>query len=111
MIYDPMTLVIALDLDGKAHGSLYVDDGDSFDYKEKGAFARIEFGAHVQETENILNLTVNVTGNAELLHADSLKINQIILIQSRGHISLPADLYLGRNSTQKLDLSASEIIK
>lgn len=104
MVFDPMTLVIALDLDGEAQGSLYVDDGDSFDYKEKGVFARIEFVAHLQGTENVLNLVVNVTGNAKLLNAESLKINQIILIQASGHVQLPVDLYLGENFTQQLDL-------
>lgn len=102
MVYDPMTLVIALDLEGKAHGSLYVDDGDSFDYTEKGVFARIEFSANVQET--FLNFSFNVTGNAELLHAESLKINKIVLIQSSGHIELPVDLYLGKNFAQKFNL-------
>ena len=71
MQFDPMTLVVALDRDGQAHGSLYVDDGDSFDYKEKGAFTSIEFAANVQDSENVLNLGFEVSGNTELVHVDS----------------------------------------
>lgn len=37
MKYDPYTLVIVLDDTGAAKGSLYVDDGESFDY-QAGAF-------------------------------------------------------------------------
>ena len=42
MRYDPLTLVVALGRDGNAEGSLYLDDGDSFDY-EQGAFIHRQF--------------------------------------------------------------------
>ena len=38
MKWDPFTLVVVLDNDGNAEGTLYVDDGESFDYQE---------GAHI----------------------------------------------------------------
>lgn len=31
---DPYTLVIALDSDGKAQGTLYIDDEHTFDYRQ-----------------------------------------------------------------------------
>ncbi|CAL9728329.1 glucosidase 2 subunit alpha [Monosporozyma unispora] len=34
MVRDPYTLIIAPDVNDEAHGSLYVDDGKSFEYKE-----------------------------------------------------------------------------
>ncbi|XP_065564085.1 neutral alpha-glucosidase AB-like isoform X1 [Artemia franciscana] len=34
MQHDPYTLVVALDEEGKASGTLYIDDGESFDYRE-----------------------------------------------------------------------------
>ena len=105
MIFDPMALVVALDRDGKAHGSLYVDDGDSFDYQEKGAFARIEFNANIQETERILELRWEVNGNANLLHENSLKVNKIVLLRPDGHVDLPVDLYLGTNSSHKFNFN------
>ena len=39
---DPITLVVAPDRDGKASGTLYLDDGKSFDYRE-GSNIYVEF--------------------------------------------------------------------
>ncbi|CAI5760074.1 unnamed protein product [Candida verbasci] len=41
MKYDPYTIVIALDKDGKAYGELYVDDGESFNNDH--AFIKFKF--------------------------------------------------------------------
>ena len=38
MARDPLTLMIALDAGGMAVGDVYVDDGESFDYREKRQF-------------------------------------------------------------------------
>lgn len=105
MIYDPMTIVIALDQDRKAYGTLYVDDGDSYDYKEKDAFARIELTADAPESENILNLRIDVLGNAGLLNENSLKVNQIIFIHPKGSVELRVDLCLKENLSLKLALN------
>ena len=43
MANDPITLVVALDADRKASGSLYIDDGKSFNYRRKQEFVLIEF--------------------------------------------------------------------
>ena len=42
MRFDPLTLVVAIGRDGNAAGSLYLDDGDTFDY-EQGAFINRKF--------------------------------------------------------------------
>lgn len=42
MRYDPFTLVITLGQSGDAEGTLYLDDGQSFDYQE-GAFLHRKF--------------------------------------------------------------------
>ena len=42
MLHDPYTLTIALDDHGSAKGSLYIDDGKSFDYRD-GHFNYIQF--------------------------------------------------------------------
>jgi len=42
-INDPYTLYVAPDVDGSANGSLYIDDGKSFDYQKKGAFDMIHY--------------------------------------------------------------------
>jgi len=36
MAKDPFTLIIALDKNQNAHGEIYIDDGDSFDFKTGG---------------------------------------------------------------------------
>lgn len=41
---DPYTLVVAFDKNGVAHGSLYIDDGESFGY-ESGKFVTVDFEA------------------------------------------------------------------
>ncbi|OQD72786.1 hypothetical protein PENDEC_c019G03067 [Penicillium decumbens] len=42
MKWDPYTLVVALDRHGQAEGSLYVDDGETFDY-ERGGYIHRQF--------------------------------------------------------------------
>ena len=41
MMHDPYTLIVALDENGKAKGHIYIDDGQSFKYRE-GANLYIE---------------------------------------------------------------------
>lgn len=53
---DSVTLMINLDQDMKAKGSLYSDAGEGFDYKE-GKFAKAEFDAAVSN-ENMLQITI-----------------------------------------------------
>jgi len=48
---DPFTLYVAPDSDGKAEGSLYIDDGKTFDYK-KGSFDMVEFHLERDSSRN-----------------------------------------------------------
>lgn len=54
MKWDPYTLVIVLDKNGEAEGSLYVDDGETFDF-ESGAYIhrRFTFSGSTLSSENI----------------------------------------------------------
>jgi len=51
---DPYTLVVVLDKNGRAEGTLYVDDGETFDY-QKGAYIyrRFAFSESSLSSENI----------------------------------------------------------
>lgn len=40
---DPYTLVVALDKSGRANGTLYIDDGISFEYREAGKKLYMQF--------------------------------------------------------------------
>jgi alpha 1,3-glucosidase len=46
MINDPYTLIVALDVNASAQGTLYIDDGESFDYRS-GKYIYIEFDYRV----------------------------------------------------------------
>ncbi|CAF4401764.1 unnamed protein product, partial [Rotaria magnacalcarata] len=37
-IHDPITLVVALDRNNEAVGELYLDDGQTYDYRQKHQF-------------------------------------------------------------------------
>ncbi|KAK2807123.1 hypothetical protein FQN51_004737 [Onygenales sp. PD_10] len=54
MKWDPYTLVVVLDRNGQAEGTLYVDDGETYDY-EKGAFIhrRFSFADSALSTQDI----------------------------------------------------------
>jgi len=49
---DPYTLIIAPDADGNAKGSLYIDDGKSFDYEKKGAYDMIDYRLERDSSRN-----------------------------------------------------------
>jgi len=43
MLLDPYTLIVAADADGIAAGELYVDDGSTYAWRDRGAFLRRRF--------------------------------------------------------------------
>ena len=104
MKYDPYTVVIAVDSNGEARGSLYIDDGDSFDYKEKLAFARIQFNAKLNAEDKVLSLKLDVVGRSSLLPRNLLSANKIVLITPSGFKELPIELYLGNSESYELKL-------
>lgn len=47
MVNDPYTLVVALDYNNNAEGSLYIDDGETYDYKSnKYIYAKMSYEPH-----------------------------------------------------------------
>lgn len=63
MQFDPYTLVVVLDNDGNAQGSLYVDDGDSFDYTS-GAYIHRNF-SYTASTNTLASIDLNPDPNAK----------------------------------------------
>jgi len=52
---DPFTLFVAPDADGNAEGSLYIDDGKTFDYEKKGAYDMLSY--HLKRDNGVMTLT------------------------------------------------------
>ncbi|CAF1002078.1 unnamed protein product [Adineta steineri] len=52
-IHDPITLVVALDRNHEAEGELYLDDGQTYDYRQKHAFIHRRFTFKNNELKSI----------------------------------------------------------
>ncbi len=102
MKHDPMTIVVALNSNGRTSGSVYIDDGESYEYEERGAFARIQFEASFDE--NVLNLEWKVDGETSLLPDNLLHANQLVLIRPSDHEKFQVDLHLGKSSRHQFKL-------
>jgi len=72
---DPYTLFVAPDADGNAKGSLYIDDGKSFDYQKKGAFDMIHF--NLKRDKNAMVLSSETKTHA---YETSVGIERIVLM-------------------------------
>ncbi len=83
MRYDPFTLVVVLDKDGAATGSLYLDDGETFDYQH-GAYIHRRFGFDAKR--KILTSTSLASGSrtakldAYLKSMAKVRIEKVIIV-------------------------------
>ncbi|CAG8642958.1 19024_t:CDS:10, partial [Racocetra persica] len=76
---DPFTLLIALDKNGKATGSLYLDDGETYDY-EKGHFVHLQFNF---EARILTSESLSLLKNDKNLYAksiNSVRVERIIVL-------------------------------
>lgn len=54
MIDDPYTLIVAVDRSGKAHGTLYIDDEKSFEYRNgKFVYLNLDFADRTLSAERV----------------------------------------------------------
>jgi mannosyl-oligosaccharide alpha-1,3-glucosidase len=104
MKYDPFTIVIAFNSNGEARGSLYIDDGDSYDYQEKLAFARVQIYAKLNDHDGVLALKLDVEGKSSLLPENILYANRIILIDPSKSEELKVDLNIGESKDYEFKL-------
>ncbi|KAF2754890.1 glucosidase II alpha subunit [Pseudovirgaria hyperparasitica] len=87
MRYDPYTLVLVLDKEGNAQGTLYVDDGDSFDYISGGYIHRnFEYSSATSTLQSTdLNPDPNAKGSktaAYLKTMSSVTVEKILIISA-----------------------------
>ena len=81
MKWDPYTLVVVLGNDGNADGSLYTDDGESFEYQE-GAYIhrQFTFSATSQSLTSTDLGTAGKKSNAYLKTMNKVKIRKVIVV-------------------------------
>jgi alpha 1,3-glucosidase len=83
MRYDPFTLVVVLDTEGNASGTLYIDDGETFDYQQ-GAFIhrRFDFDAK-REILTSANLDISSPSKQTQKYIKSMekvRVEKIIIV-------------------------------
>ncbi|KAH7135003.1 glycosyl hydrolases family 31-domain-containing protein [Dendryphion nanum] len=82
MKYDPFTLVVILDKDGNAEGTLYVDDGETFEYQH-GAYIHRRFafdGKRNALTSTNLGDRATVRTDAYLKKMTKVRVEKIIIV-------------------------------
>ena len=84
MKWDPYTLVVILNEDGKAEGELYVDDGESFDYKS-GAHIhrRFDFSEGALTSSALPNVQVGSKVSKEYLKKmKDVRIERVVVVNA-----------------------------
>lgn len=79
MKYDPFTIVVYLDKNGSAKGSLYVDDGESYEYL-KGEYLDIQFSFDSTTRE----LVAEKVGGSSSTYLDTLWVEKVIIAGYNG---------------------------
>jgi alpha 1,3-glucosidase len=93
MFNDPYTLNIALDSSGSAHGKLYIDDGDTFDYRSGSYIYR---ALNISKFENMMILKSSVLGNGKMYVRN--KIERVVI----AGISKPSKIYSRSKESEDL---------
>lgn len=108
MRFDPFTLVVAVDPAGKkAQGSLYIDDGETFEYQREGAehFARIHFTATLDPEDSLLTLSVQSSGGGQFsLPSGGMKVAKVIIAHPGGVKQVKADISLETSNSFEIKL-------
>lgn len=84
MKYDPFTLVVVLDKDGNAAGTLYIDDGETFDY-QGGAFIHRRFSfdgkRNILTSSNLDTSTVRTVKYEKYAKSmDKVRVEKVIIV-------------------------------
>ncbi|KAI9807196.1 MAG: hypothetical protein M1825_005914 [Sarcosagium campestre] len=82
MRWDPFTLVVVLDKEGSAEGTLYNDDGETFDY-QSGAYIHRRFS--INSTRSLVSEDLATPGkktNAYLKTLKNVRVEKVIVIDA-----------------------------
>lgn len=95
MKYDPYTLYVVIGSTGLAKGKLYVDDGETFGYKD-GDYLEVDFIADNSKRviEGVVNHN-NLSGFVKSLKDNNVTINKVIVVGSGKNIPQKADIKQG----------------
>lgn len=81
MKYDPFTLVVTLGNSGDAEGTIYLDDGESFDYKE-GAYIHRRF-QYKGATSTLMSEDLASPGKKTkeyLKHMEKVRVEKVVIV-------------------------------
>lgn len=81
MKYDPFTLVVVIGTSGDAEGTLYLDDGESYDY-EQGAYIHRKF-SYSAATGVLMSEDLSTPGKqtpAYLKAMENVRVEKIIIV-------------------------------
>ncbi|KAF2179891.1 glycoside hydrolase family 31 protein [Zopfia rhizophila CBS 207.26] len=83
MKFDPFTLIVVLDKDGNAEGSIYLDDGETFDYKQ-GAYIHRRFSFSAQY-KSLSSSSLNTKGAKTDSYAKTMskvRVEKVIIVNA-----------------------------
>ncbi|KAM5464685.1 glucosidase II [Microsporum audouinii] len=103
MKYDPYTLIVVLDSKGQAEGELYVDDGETFDYKQ-GAYIHRQFVFSGTTLSSNDQTTIGAKTNQYLKTMAEVQVEKIVLV------GIPSD-WKGKGSVLVLEDGAKSGVK
>ncbi|CAO3597358.1 unnamed protein product [Absidia cylindrospora] len=95
MKLDPFTLIIALDRKSMAQGTLYIDDGETYDFQQ-GSYAHTEFNYN-RGTLSCAPLHPDAASPAATSFAESMKLLRIERIRVLGLKKKPSHVRLSSN--------------
>lgn len=102
MKYDPFTLVVVLDNEGNAEGTLYLDDGSSFDYEE-GAYVHRQF-RYSGATSTLISTDLSTAGKKTkdyLKLMEKVRVEKIVVVGAPDAWAAKKEVIVGEEKAGK----------
>ncbi|OHS97985.1 Neutral alpha-glucosidase AB [Tritrichomonas foetus] len=102
MFHDPFKIIVCLDDQQQSKGTIYIDDGHTFNYK-KGEFLYklFHFQENVLSSENLQN---DINFSSKFFQSYSVKINEIIIV---GLQRIPKEI-IDQKNNQKIKFTVNK---